>query len=136
MNAMHATLTPNHHNAAFPARLPPLYAAYTVAGFDPAAQRVVSAVTMRLYASPRAARIHACAWIYPADSAPRLGYGYAGGGGYCRRSAAGAYALEAVGVELSENIAGRGMGALRDALLATAAAARPDLVGLGVFSHE
>lgn len=134
---MHATLTTEHKNRDFPARLPPLFAAFTVAGFDPAAQRVVEVVAMRLYASPRnARRIHAIVWIYPAPGAPRLGYGYAGGGGYCRRSAAGAYALSDAGVELSEAVAGRGTSVLRDALLATAAAARPDLIGLGVFSHE
>lgn len=133
---MNATLTPNHVNQAFPARLPAMYAAYTVAGFDPDTRRVVDVVTMRLYASPRAARIHAVAWVCPAEGAPRIGHGVAGGGGYCRRSAAAAYALEAAGVELSEDVAGRGEFALRDALLATAATARPDLIGLAVFCHE
>lgn len=90
---------------------------------------------MRLYASPRAGRIHACTWIYPTEGAPRRGHGAAGGGGYCRRSAAGAYALDDAGVALSEAVDGRGMGALRDALIATAAAARPDLTGLEVFCH-
>lgn len=133
---MHATLTPNHRNRDFPARIPSLFAVHTVTGFDPAAQRVVEVVAMHMHASPRAARIHAITWIYPAEGAPRLGYGYAGGGGYCRRSAAGADALRAAGVELSEGVAGRGMGALRDALLATAAAARPDLIGLLVTGNE
>ena len=133
---MNATLTTQHQNAAFPSRLPPLFAAYTVAGFDPATQRVTDVVTMRLYASPRAARIHACTWIYPAEGAPRIGHGAAGGSGYCRRSAAAAAALESAGVELSADVAGRGEGALRAALLATAAAARPDLIGLEVFNHE
>lgn len=133
---MHATLTTEHNNKARPARLPPLIAAYSVAGFDPRTQRAADAVTMSVYASPRAARIHAVVWISSADGAHRLGHGAAGGGGYCRRSAAGAYALEAAGVELSADVAGRGEGALRAALLATAAAARPDLIGLEVFSHE
>lgn len=133
---MNATLTPNHVNRAFPARIPPLFATYTVAGFDPAAQHVVEVVAMCLYATQRAALIHACTWIYPAKGATRLGYGSAGGGGYCRRSAAGAYALSDAGIELTEDVAGRGMGALRDALLATAAAARPDLIGLEVIGHE
>lgn len=133
---MHATLTPNPQNRDIPARLPPMFAAYTVAGFDSAAQRVVDAVTLRLYASQSAARIHACAWIYPEKGATRYGYGYASGGGYCRRSAAGAYALSDAGIALSEDVAGRGMGALCDALLATAAAARPALIGLEVFGHD
>lgn len=133
---MHATLTPEHRNKPFPARIPALFAAFSVVGFDPATKRTAEAVAMRLYATPRAARIHACACIYPAKGATRLGYGAAGGGGYCRRSAAGAHALEAAGIELSEEVAGRGMGALRDALLATAAAARPDLIGLEVIGHE
>jgi hypothetical protein len=133
---MNATLSPVHQNMPLPARIPQMFAAFTVAGFDPATNRTVEVVAMRLYASRSAVRVHATVWIYPAEGAPRRGYGAAGGYGYCRRSAAGAYALEAVGVELSANIAGRGMGALRDALLATAAAARPDLIGLEVFSHE
>lgn len=133
---MHATLTPEHRNKHLPARIPALFATYSVVGFDPAAQRVVEVVAMRLYASPRAARIHACTWIHPAEGAPRHGYGAAGGGGYCRRSAAGAYALRDAGVELSECVSGRGVGALRNALLATAAAARPDLIGLMVTDHE
>lgn len=133
---MHATLNPKHRNKSFPARIPALFATFSVVGFDPAAQRVVEVVAMRLYASARAARIHACTWIYPADGAPRRGHGSAGGGGYCRRSAAGAEALEAAGVVLTEDIAGRGVDALRKALLATAAAARPDLIGLEVIGHE
>ena len=133
---MHATLSPNHKNQDFSARIPPLYAAYTAAGFDPAAQRVVAVVTMRLYASRSAAVIHARTWIYPSEGASRRGHGSAGGGGYCRRSAAGAYALAKAGVDLSEDVGGRGEGVLREALLATAAAARPDLIGLEVFSHE
>ena len=133
---MNATFTPEHENKTLPARVPPLFAVFTVAGFDPAAQRVVSPVTMHMYASPRdARRIHAIVWIYPAPGAPRLGYGAAGGGGYCRRSAAGAYALSDAGVELSEAVGGRGTSVLRDALLATAAAARPDLIGLMVTSN-
>lgn len=133
---MKATLAPNHSNKPLPARIPALFAAYSVVGFDPAAQRVVEVVVMRLYASTRAARIHACTWIHPAEGAPRHGYGAAGGGGYCRRSAAGAEALEAAGVELSEEVAGRGVSVLRKALLATARAARPDLIGLEVIGHE
>ena len=38
--------------------------------------------------------------------------------------------------ELTEEVAGRGESVLRRALLATAAAARPDLIGMEVFSHE
>lgn len=133
---MNATLSANHQNADFPRRLPPLFAAYTVAGFDPATQRISTAVTMRFYASPRAARIHACTWVYPTTGAPRRGRGMAGGGGYCRRSAAGAYALDAAGVALSEGVAGRGDSVLREALIAAARAARPDLIALTVIDHE
>lgn len=133
---MKATLTPTHTNKSFPARIPALFSAYLVVGFDPAAQRVVEVVAMRLYASPHRAHIHACTWIYPAEGAPRRGYGYAGGSGYCRRSAAGADALETAGIELTEEVAGCGGSVLRKALLATARAARPDLIGLEVFCHE
>lgn len=133
---MNATLSAEHKNRDFPARIPALFAAYSVAGFDPATQRVTDVVSLHLYASQSAARIHACAWIFPEKGAARIGYGYASGGGYCRRSAAGAYALDDAGVALSEAVDGRGMSKLRDALLATAAAARPDLIGLTVINHE
>ena len=132
---MNATLSPEHQNTDFPARIPPMYAAYTVAGFDPAEQRTVEPVALRLYADREARRIHALTWVYPTEGAPRHGHGWAGGGGYCRRSAAAAEALRAAGIRLSEDISGRGDGALRAALLATAAAARPDLIGLEVFNH-
>ena len=133
---MNATLSPEHQNTDHPARIPPMCAAYTVAGFDPAEQRTVEPVALRLYASREARRIHARAWVYPAEGAPRRGHGSADGGGYCRRSAAASEALRAAGVELSEAVAGRGDGAIRAALLATAAAARPDLIGLMVIGHE
>lgn len=133
---MHATLSANHQNKDLPSRLPPLFATFSVVGFDPAAQRTVEPVILRLYASRGARRIHACAWVYPASGAPRRGHGWASGGGYHRPSAAAYSALGAAGIRLSEDISGRGDGAIRAALLATAAAARPDLIGLLVTGNE
>lgn len=132
---MHATLTPKHQNRSFPARIPALITTFSVAGFDPTEQRTVEPVTLRLYASREALRIHAIAWVH-IPYAPRCGYGWASGGGYHRPSAAAYSALGAAGIRLSEDISGRGDDAIRAALLATAAAARPDLIGLEVFSHE
>ena len=51
---MNATLTAEHKNKDLPARLPALFAAYTVVGFDPAEQRTADPVTLRLYASREA----------------------------------------------------------------------------------
>lgn len=46
--------------------------------------------------------------------------GRAGGGGYCKKSASFADALTALGIELSEDISGRGMAAVENAMLAIA----------------
>lgn len=64
---------------------------------------------------------YACVWIHD-DKIHASGSGKAGGYGYDKESAAVAEALENAGVTLSENIAGVGQHALRDALEATARA--------------
>lgn len=48
------------------------------------------------------------------------GAGKAGGGGYCKRSAAVGAALASAGFQFSDQIAGRGEGAIEDALEAIA----------------
>ena len=64
---------------------------------------------------------YAAVWIN-GDAIHASGTGKAGGYGYCKESAALAEALERAGVELSENIAGRGQGAMREAVEAVAKA--------------
>ena len=52
----------------------------------------------------------------------RTGHGWANGGGYHKARAALDSALASAGITLSEAIAGRGDGAIRDGLLAVAEA--------------
>lgn len=71
------------------------------------------------------ARAYACCWIY-ADNASYAGSGYAGGYGYHKPSAAAQEALEGAGVELSEDINGRGRDAMAAAVKAVGVAAVND----------
>jgi len=50
-----------------------------------------------------------------------VGYGIAGGGGYCKASAAAAIAIQSAGIQLSEDISGCGMSAVREAMVAIGA---------------
>lgn len=71
-------------------------------------------------------RCYACVWAtgVKAGRVPGAGYArasdFAGGYGYCKRSASVAGALKKAGFEFSESISGRGEGAIRDALEAIA----------------
>lgn len=78
-------------------------------------------VVVRIYAgrSANASRIYATVWIYdPADpdenyaGVSTSGHGYAGGGGYCKASAAVGAAMASAGVKYAGDIDGRGMGAV------------------------
>lgn len=59
-------------------------------------------------------RVYCCLWAYNVAS----GSGYAGGGGYHKASAAMQKALDSAGIELSEDIDGRGDSAIDNALRA------------------
>ena len=69
--------------------------------------------------SANSSRVYATARIH-ADGIYSQGMGQAGGGGYCKVSAAAAEALESAGVVLEKDIRGRGEGAVRSALEAIA----------------
>lgn len=63
------------------------------------------------------------------------GAGHAGGGGYCRFSAAFSAALRSAGIELDEEIAGRGLRRVEEAIKAISLALYPtasDCIVLGV----
>lgn len=75
-------------------------------------------ITARVYWPGQVA--YACVWIN-SESAYARGAGKAGGYGYCKESAAMAYALADAGVTLRDDIDGRGTQAIRYALLALAA---------------
>jgi hypothetical protein len=71
--------------------------------------------TLRLYWPGTVA--YACVWIDGGGAYAR-GAGRAGGGGYCKASAAAGAALGDAGVTLRDDIDGRGLESIRDALMA------------------
>jgi hypothetical protein len=77
-----------------------------------------AAVTLRIYWPGSVA--HACVWINAGSGLYARGAGRAGGGGYCKASAAAGAALVDAGVTLDQDIDGRGLEAIRGALEAFA----------------
>lgn len=76
-------------------------------------------VTLRIYWPGTVA--YACVWINRGGMGIHArGAGKAGGGGYCKESAAAHAALADAGVTLAEPIDGRGVGAIEGALAALA----------------
>jgi len=91
-------------------------------------------IDCRVYMSKSrtAAVKYASIWIY-SNNCYLSGTGKAGGGGYCRTSAAIAEAIASAGIKLDKDISGRGIDMAKDALLAIAKAcgAQGDLLVLG-----
>jgi len=75
-------------------------------------------VTLRIYWPGSVA--YSCVWIH-SDKGHARGGGRAGGGGYCKASAAAGAALSDAGVRFEHNIDGRGLEAIRGALEALGA---------------
>jgi hypothetical protein len=80
------------------------------------------AVTLRLYGTN--ARNYACLW-YNDKNAWGSGSGVAGGYGYHRPSAAAAEAFQSAGVQLTNDISGRGDRAIEEAVVALTKALYP-----------
>lgn len=72
-------------------------------------------VTIRLYST--GITFHCLAWFFGRDG-NGSGYGSAGGGNYCKASAAAEHAIECAGIELSERIHGMGLRYIEEAALA------------------
>lgn len=93
---------------------------------EPSSSRIVemkAVVTLRLYWSGTGTTCSACIWTHGGRSDTyRNGSGQAGGGGYCKKSAAAGEAIRNAGFELSEDIHGRGEDCIRRAVIAVAAA--------------
>ena len=85
--------------------------------------KAMSACELRLYAT--SSRVYACFWVHAGDVFGN-GSGFAGGYGYCKKSAAAAAAIRAAGIELSEDVSGRGMGTVKEAIKAITAAVYPN----------
>ena len=73
-------------------------------------------VTLRIYWPGSVA--YACVWIHGGKGAYARGAGRAGGGGYCKASAAAGAALHDAGVQLEGDIDGRGLEAIGGAVRA------------------
>jgi hypothetical protein len=94
-----------------------LVSAYSIVGIRNG--QLKELVTCRAYMgrSRSASTVYASVWIKMPDGFAS-GHGDAGGYGYHKESAAIAYAIQSAGIDLSEDIAGRGDSAIREALLA------------------
>lgn len=84
--------------------------------------KATSACELRLYAT--SSRMYACFWVHGKNVFGN-GSGFAGGYGYCKKSASAAAAIKAAGIELSEDISGRGMAVVKEAVKAITAAVYP-----------
>ena len=82
-----------------------------------AKDRLREAVTVRFYMgrSAQTSVIYCSIWAW-GNGVNISGYGSAGGGGYCKKSAALARAMESAGIDLSEPIGGCGMAVAREAI--------------------
>ena len=70
--------------------------------------------------SANAERVYCAVQIYRKDNTHHHGEAYAGGGGYCKQSAAFEAALNDAGIRLSREVSGVGMEAVREAMIAIA----------------
>lgn len=100
------------------------YAEYAALYADAETQEMHAVVSLRLYWPGNTC--YACVWIssYRAgesrDYISTQGSGQAGGGGYCKASAAAQAAITNAGFALSQDIDGRGTEKIKDAVLAMA----------------
>lgn len=92
-----------------------LYRQYTLIDLD----KGEDVATLRIYWPGSVA--YACIWIHGDSGRYARGAGRAGGGGYCKASAAAGAALADAGIRLEADIDGRGLEAIRGALLALGA---------------
>lgn len=110
-----------------------LIRAFSVIAKDPRTGEPCELIAARYWMSRSrsASRVYCTIWVHAKPYC--CGHGWAGGYGYDRKSAALQAAINNAGIELSENIAGVGESAERDALKAIARAAGAD--PLLIVSH-
>lgn len=81
----------------------------------------VASVCIYMGRSRTASKVYASIWVHCSERAIHTsGTGSAGGYGYCKQSAATAEAMKSAGIKLEQEISGRGLGAVRNALAALA----------------
>ena len=95
------------------------YAAIVPDDYEHNKSRSRAVVTLRIYWP--ASTCYACLWVY-SDPIHTSGSGSAGGGGYCKESAAAGEAIRNAGFTLEKRIDGVGTQAVEEAVLAIAAA--------------
>lgn len=97
-----------------------IYCASVIAlGVDP---REVVTLRMWMAGGSKASRVYATIWTGDKGSRMFNGHGHASGYGYCKRSAAVQSAIDSAGITLTEDISGRGMTSVDEALTAIARA--------------
>mgnify|MGYP001573645638 CR=1 FL=1 len=109
----------------------------SVVAFDPAEGRIREVIVYRVYMgrSRSATKVHATVWVHGAGSAYSSGSGSAGGGGYCKSSAALAVAAKNAGIKSADSFAGAGVERAERVLVEAAKQAYPGLVGYSTISH-
>lgn len=105
-----------------------LIASRSLVVLDHERNRLVEPVSVRLYMGrARTASVVRCVFRAWSDDTSLIGYGRAGGGNYCKQSAACGEAFASAGVKLRDDVHGRGMSTVDDALVAIAAALGYDM---------
>lgn len=94
---------------------------YGVVSYQSVVRRVVT-VEWYMGRSSKSSVVYCNIWVNNTCS----GTGKAGGGGYCKRSAAFSDALRSAGIKTDEAIDGRGMGVVGDAVKAISLTLYPD----------
>jgi hypothetical protein len=104
--------------------------AWNLIGFKKGEFKELATIRWYMGRSSSASVIYCSIWVYPHDwlHESTAGNGQAGGGGYCKQSAAFEYAINSAGLYSSEPISGRGLSVVEDFLKALA-------VKLGYKNH-
>lgn len=107
--------TPNSSNAVNLSGDKELICSFNLIGCKDGEMRELATVRCWMRRSRSASTVYASIWTYEPWVS---GKGSAGGYGYCKKSAAVGDAIRSAGIELDQDINGRGESAIRDALRA------------------
>ena len=126
---MKAEITNPQHNGRNYSGEKEMTDAYTVIGIGKSRSDVDELATLRIYMgrSRNASRVYASLWVH-GNGVHCAGFGWAGGYGYHKASAATSEAFDNAGITLDESISGCGNSAICDALHALGLALGYDTV--------
>lgn len=86
-------------------------------GYDGVCQNNLAMIRVYVPKYKYGQTVQSILWVWhPQENFSRMGYGKASGYGYCKTSAAISASFEQAGIELSEDIEGRGISLVREAL--------------------